>query len=90
MKGANIILQSKTYHTVGIKAKGQTSKRMFQENKKLQISRKNEHFLPSDTHTCLLLCLVTDNTWFKNIIQSKPPIADIPNSGHASNSRQNV
>ena len=35
----------------GIKAKGQISKRVFQENKTGQIFRKNERFLPPDTHT---------------------------------------
>ena len=36
---------------VGNKAKGRISKRVFQENKARQIFRKNEHFLPPDTHT---------------------------------------
>ena len=27
---------------------------MFQENKARQIFRKNEHFLPPDTYTCLI------------------------------------
>ena len=33
------------------KAKGRISKRVFQDNKTRQIFRKNEHFLPPDTHT---------------------------------------
>ena len=33
------------------KAKGWISKRVFQDNKARQIFRKNEHFLPPDTHT---------------------------------------
>ena len=90
MTRENIILQSKTYHTVGNKAKGRISKLVFQENKARQIFRKTEHFSAPNTHTCLPLCLVTDDTWFKNIIQSKPPIANIPNSGKALNSWQNV
>ena len=36
---------------IGNKAKGQISKRVFQEDKAPQIFRKNEHFLPPDTHT---------------------------------------
>ena len=35
---------------VGNKAKGRISKRVFQENKARQIFRKNERFLPPDTH----------------------------------------
>ena len=38
-------------YIVGNKAKGRISKRVFQENKARQIFRKNEHFLPPDTHT---------------------------------------
>ena len=37
-------------HYVGNKAKERISKRVFQENKARQIFRKNEHFLPPDTH----------------------------------------
>ena len=37
------------------KAKGQISKRMFQENKVRQIFQKNEHFLPPDMHMYVLL-----------------------------------
>ena len=36
---------------VGNNANGPISKRVFQEKKARQISRKNEHFLPRDTHT---------------------------------------
>ena len=36
---------------VGNKSKGRISKRVFQENKARLIFRKNEHFLPPDTHT---------------------------------------
>ena len=38
-------------HIVDNKAKGWISKLVFQENKALQIFRKNEHFLPPDTLT---------------------------------------
>ena len=33
------------------KAKGQISIRVFQQNKACQVFRKNENFLPPDTHT---------------------------------------
>ena len=42
---------SRFSHTVGNKAKGRISKRVFQENKARQIFPKNEHFLPPDTAT---------------------------------------
>ena len=35
----------------GNKSRGGISKRVFQENKARPIFRKNEHFLPPDTHT---------------------------------------
>ena len=36
---------------VGNKANERISVRVFQENKARQIFRKNQNFLPSDTHT---------------------------------------
>ena len=36
---------------VGNKAKGQISKRVFQEDNARQNFTKKEHFLPPDTHT---------------------------------------
>ena len=49
----NYLSESVIYqdYFVGNKAKGQISKRVFQENKACQIFLKNEHFLPPDTHT---------------------------------------
>ena len=45
-------VQKKIYvYIVGKKAKGRILKREFQENKARQIFRKNENFLPPDTHT---------------------------------------
>ena len=44
-------VQKKIYvYIVGKKAKGRILKREFQENKARQIFRKNENFLPPDTH----------------------------------------
>ena len=44
------------------KSSERISKQMFQGNKAPQISRKNEHFLPPDTHTyvSLPLLVITD------------------------------
>ena len=39
---------------VGNKAKGRISKLVLQENKARQIFKKNEHFLPPDTHNILV------------------------------------
>ena len=54
------------YHKfVGNKAKGQISKRLLQQNKARQIFWKNEHFLPSDTHTYVWRALFCWNTRFE-------------------------
>ena len=44
----------RTLYSSVIRLKGRSSKRAFHENKARQIFRKNEHFLPPDTYTCLI------------------------------------